>query len=59
MDYYTYKEIMEITGCGRSYAYKLISELLKMFKEEYPDAVTIGSKVPVWFAEKKLRNKEN
>ena len=58
MDYYTVKDIMRITGCGKNCAYKVISELLGAFKKEYPDVMTIGAKVPSWYVEKKLKNKE-
>ena len=44
MDYYTVKDVMERTGTSRSYSYKLIVTLLKEFKKEYPDSITLKGK---------------
>jgi predicted DNA-binding transcriptional regulator AlpA len=58
MDYYNVKDIMELTGCGKSYSYEIITKLKKQFEEEYPDAISITGKIPKWYFEKKMKNKE-
>ncbi len=58
MEFYGVKDIMQITGCSKSYSYQIIKELLEDLKEEYPDAITIRGKVPKWYFDKKLRTKE-
>ena len=57
-DYYTCKDIQEITGAGKSLAYEIIRKLLKAFEKEYPEAITIQGKIPKWYFEKKMHNKE-
>lgn len=59
MDYYGPKEVMELTGCKQSYAYDLIRKLQKMFERDYPDAITVRAKIPKWYFNKKMKNKEN
>lgn len=58
MDYYTVSDIMKITGFKKSYSYKLLQDLIKKFKEEYPDSIVLEARVPKWYFEKKLKNRE-
>lgn len=58
MEFYDSKEIIKITGLGKSASYKLIEELNTRLKREYPGTVIIKAKVPKWYFEKKLLNKE-
>lgn len=58
MEFYDSKEIIKITGLKKSASYKLIEELNTRLKREYPGTVIIKAKVPKWYFEKKLLNKE-
>jgi hypothetical protein len=58
MDYYTVADIMQITGFKRSYSYKLLSSLIEKFKEEYPDSIVLEARIPKWYFEKKMKNRE-
>ena len=58
-DYYSCKDIQEITGAGKSLAYEIIRKLKKAFEKEYPEAITIQGKIPKWYFEKKMHNKED
>lgn len=58
MDYYTVKDIMERTGCSRSYCYEILVKLRELFEKEYPNTITIRGKIPKWYFEKKMIGKE-
>lgn len=58
MEFYDSKEIIKITGLGKSASYKLIEELNIRLKREYPGTVIIKAKVPKWYFEKKILIKE-
>lgn len=58
MEYYDSKKVVEITGLGKSAAYQLIKDLNIRFKREYPGVIIIRAKIPKWYFEKKLLNKE-
>lgn len=57
-DYYNCEDIQRITGAKKSLCYEIIRKLKRMFEKEYPDAITIQGKIPVWYFEKKMHNKE-
>lgn len=59
MDYYGASSIQKITGCKQTFAYDLIRKLQTSFKKEYPEAIVIQGKIPIWYFEKKLLNKGN
>lgn len=54
MEFYDSKEIIKITGLGKSASYKLIKELNTRLKREYPETIIIKAKVPKWYFEKKI-----
>lgn len=58
MEFYDTKEIMKLTGLGKSSSYKLIDDLNKKMKREYPGTIIIRAKVPKWYFEKKILIKE-
>lgn len=58
MDYYKVKDIMEKTGCSKSYSYELLKKLKELFEKEYPDSITISGKIPKWYFEEKMINKK-
>lgn len=58
MEFYDSKEIVKITGLGKSASYKLIEELNTRLKREYPGTIIIRAKVPKWYFEKKILIKE-
>lgn len=58
-DYYTVKDIMNITGYKKSRAYEILIDLRVMFKKEYPDSISFAGKIPCWYAEKILKNKKD
>ena len=39
MDYYSVKDVMEVTGASQTLAYEIIRKLRSTFHEEYPDAI--------------------
>ena len=57
-DYYTVKDIQNITGSSQSLSYEIIRKLRSMFEKEYPDAITIQGKIPKWYFEEKMVNKK-
>lgn len=57
-DYYTAKDIKSITGGSMSLAYEIIRKLREMFEKEYPEAITIQTKIPKWYFEEKMMNKK-
>lgn len=58
MEFYDSKEIMKLTGLGKSSSYKLIDDLNKRMKREYPGTNIIKGKVPKWYFEKKILIKD-
>lgn len=58
MEFYDSKEIIKLTGLGKTASYKLIEELNTRLKREYPGTIIIGAKVPKWYFEKKILIKE-
>ena len=58
MEFYDSKEIVKITGLGKSASYKLIEELNTKLKREYPGTIIIKAKIPRWYFEKKVLIKE-
>ena len=57
-EYYSAKDIQKITECSKSMAYGIIRKLREKFSQEYPDAITIQGKIPIWYFEKIMMNKE-
>ena len=58
MDYYKVEDVMRITGCGKSYGYQLLNDLIKLFKKEYPEAITLEARIPKWYFEEKFKNRK-
>lgn len=58
MEFYDSKEIIKLTGLGKASSYKLIDELNKKMKREYPGTIIIKAKIPKWYFEKKVLIKE-
>lgn len=57
-EYYNVNDVKQIIGCGKSYAYEIISKLKERFSKEYPDAIVINGKIPIWYFEKVMMSKE-
>ena len=57
-DYYNCEDIQRITGAKKTLAYEIIRKLKKAFEKEYPDSITIQGKIPIWYFESKMHNKE-
>lgn len=57
-EYYSARDIKQITGCGTTKSYDLINKLQEMFKKEYPNAIMIQAKIPIWYFEKIMLGKE-
>lgn len=49
MKYYTFQDVMDITGCKENKAYEIIRNLNKKFKKKYPDAELLQAKVIKWW----------
>ncbi len=58
MDYYGPNEVQKIIGCKKSYAYELIRKLQKRFEKDYPETIIIKAKIPKWYFDKTMKNKE-
>ncbi len=56
-DYYNAKDVQKITECSQSLAYEIIRKLRESFANEYPEAILIQGKIPIWYFEKKMMNK--
>ena len=56
-DYYNAKDVQKITDCSQSLAYEIIRKLRESFANEYPEAISIQGKIPIWYFEKKMMNK--
>lgn len=59
MQYYTAKEVMEMTGTGLNKAYDIIRKLNKSFRAEYPKSVPIQGKVLKWYFDEKMGIKKD
>lgn len=61
--YYSANDICKIVGVGPNKAYQIIRELKNMFEKEYPEAIPIQGRIPIWFFDKKMgvktENKED
>lgn len=58
-DYYQCEDIQIIIDCKKSYAYELISKLRKSFIKEYPNAIVMQGRIPIWYFEEKMMNKKS
>lgn len=56
--YYNAKDIETIVGCSKSKAYEIIKQLREKFESDYPDAISIQGKIPIWYFEKTMMSKE-
>jgi len=56
-EYYNAKDIQKITECSQSMAYDIIRKLRQLFSKEYPEAITIQGKIPIWYFEEKMKCK--
>ena len=57
-DYYNCEDIQRITGVKQTLAYEIIRKLKKTFEKEYPESITLQGRIPIWYFEKKMHNKE-
>ena len=58
-DYYNVKDIQQITECSQSMAYSIIQQLRERFSKEYPEAITIQGKIPIWYFNEKILCRKN
>lgn len=56
-DYYNAQDIKQLVGCSQNLAYEIIRKLREKFEAQYPEAIPIQGKIPIWFFEKVMRNK--
>ena len=57
-EYYNAKDIQKITECSKSLAYEIIRKLREKFEKEYPEAIPIQGKIPIWYFEDKMMCKK-
>ncbi len=57
-DYYNADDITTIVGCKKDLAYSIIRRLKEKFERDYPDAIQIQGKIPIWYFEEKMMNKK-
>ncbi len=53
-EFYNAKDVQEITDCSEALAYKIIRQLREDFEREYPEAITIQGKIPIWYFEDRM-----
>jgi len=58
-EYYSAKDVMQITGASQALAYRIIRKLKEQFEREFKDAITIQGKIPIWYFEEKMLCKKN
>lgn len=58
-EFYNVKDVQKITDCSQSLAYEIIRKLRDMFSDEYPEAITIQGKIPIWYFNEKILCKKN
>lgn len=54
MKYYNCKDIIDLTGLGKTATYELIKKLNEKLKREYPGTITLDGKVPKWYFDEKM-----
>lgn len=52
--YYGANDICKIIGIGPNKAYQIIRELRNMFEKEYPEAIPIQGRIPIWYFNQKM-----
>ena len=57
-EYYNAEDIQKITGVGQTLAYEIIRKLRHRFELEYPTAITIKGKIPIWYFEEQTHCKK-
>lgn len=57
-EFYNAKDIQKITECSQALAYQIIRELREKFEKDYPEAITIQGKIPIWYFNEKVLCKE-
>lgn len=55
---YGAKDIMKITGFGETKCYRIIDKLQKIMKEENPNVIIIGKRIPKQFFDKYVLGQE-
>lgn len=53
-EFYNAQDVQKVTGCSRPEAYKIIRQMRESFEIEYPEAITIQGKIPIWYANERL-----
>lgn len=53
-EFYNAQDVQEITGCSEALAYKIIKQMREDFEREYPEAITIQGKIPIWYFEDRM-----
>lgn len=60
MEFYNVKDIMRLTGYSDKKSYKIIADLNKDLKSEYPHQIILSAKIPIWYWDKRTKGeKEN
>lgn len=59
MDYYNVEDIINKTGCSKSFSYDIIRKLQESFIKDFPNSITIQGRIPIWYFEEKLHNKKS
>lgn len=59
-EFYNAQDVQKVTGCSKPEAYKIIRQMRESFEIEFPEAITIQGKIPIWYFRKRmgLENKE-
>lgn len=53
-EYYGAKDVQRITECSKPFAYEIIRKLRADFEKEFPNAITIQGKIPIWYFEERM-----
>lgn len=53
-EFYGVEDIRKLVECSLSKACDIMQTLIASFKKDYPSAVTIQDKIPIWYFEEKV-----
>ena len=57
-EFYGADDIATIMGISKSKAYDIIKILIKDYKKEFPNCITIQARIPKWFFEERVIGKK-
>lgn len=53
-EFYGVEDIKKLVECSLSKACDIMQDLIDSFKKDYPNAITIENRIPIWYFEEKV-----